>query len=64
MTSNNETTTWRRASRCGNGTCVEVARAGGDVLMRDSKNPRQVLRFTAAEWEAFVGGVQDGEFDG
>jgi hypothetical protein len=33
-------------------------------LMRDSGNPGgPVLAFTEAEWEAFVLGVKDGEFD-
>jgi hypothetical protein len=33
-------------------------------LMRDAGNPGgPVLAFTEAEWEAFVLGVKDGEFD-
>jgi hypothetical protein len=33
------------------------------VLVRNSKDPNgPVLRFTRAEWEAFVGGVEDGDF--
>jgi len=32
--------------------------------MRDSKNQDgPVLIFTPSEWEAFIGGVKDGEFD-
>lgn len=34
------------------------------VVMRDAKNPDgPILYFTEAEWDAFVGGVKDGEFD-
>lgn len=34
------------------------------ILMRDGKHPEgPVLVFTPAEWDAFVGGVKDGEFD-
>lgn len=34
------------------------------VVMRDSNRPDgPVLYFTEAEWEAFVEGVKDGEFD-
>lgn len=34
------------------------------VVMRDAKHPDGlVLYFTEAEWEAFIGGVKDGEFD-
>lgn len=48
-----------------NGNCVEVGGLSGDVIcVRDSKNRRgPVLRFTQAEWDAFVGGVRNGEFD-
>jgi hypothetical protein len=47
-----------------NGDCVEVARLpDGRVAVRDSKDPAgPVLRFTPAEWAAFLGGVQNGEF--
>ena len=48
-----------------NGNCVEVASLPNDeVGVRDSKNTEgPVLRFTPAEWHAFVGGVRNGEFD-
>ncbi len=48
-----------------NGNCVEVAGLSGDViLVRDSKNTKgPVLGFTQGEWDAFVGGVRNGEFD-
>ena len=48
-----------------NGNCVEVAPLpGGGAAVRDSKDPASpVLAFTAAEWEAFLGGVKAGEFD-
>jgi hypothetical protein len=47
------------------GNCVEVAGLSADTIsVRDSKNRRgAVLRFTTAEWDAFVGGVRNGEFD-
>jgi Domain of unknown function (DUF397) len=46
------------------GDCVEVASLDGGVGVRDSKHPAgPVLRFTAAEWRAFLGGARNGEFD-
>ena len=43
---------------------VEIARLpGGAVAMRNSKDPGTVLRYTEAEWRAFVLGARDGEFD-
>lgn len=59
---------WRKSTRSGNGgNCVEVStnltNATGTVLVRDSKDPSgPVLAFTPQEWEAFVGGVREGEF--
>ena len=48
-----------------NSNCVEVASLpGGGVGVRDSKDPSgPVLRFTPGEWQAFVGGAHNGEFD-
>ncbi len=56
---------WRKSARSGaNGACVEVAVLDGAVAVRDSKDRTgPVLVFTPAEWEAFVGGVRDGEFE-
>jgi hypothetical protein len=59
----NETTSWRKSSRCGTNACVEVAEVDGQYLVRDSKNPGgPVLSFTPEEWTAFVAGVAAGEF--
>lgn len=33
------------------------------VLVRNSQEPQNILAFTMAEWEAFVLGAKDGEFD-
>jgi hypothetical protein len=56
---------WRKSSLSGNlGNCVEVAvLAGDEVAVRNSRHPSgPALVFTPAEWTAFVGGVQRGEF--
>lgn len=57
---------WRKSTRSGPNcdNCVEVAFVGGAVAVRDSKDPGGgALIFTPAEWDAFVGGAKDGEFD-
>lgn len=48
-----------------NGNCVEVAGLPGEFVgVRDSMNPTgAVLGFTQGEWDAFVGGVRNGNFD-
>jgi hypothetical protein len=44
--------------------CVEVSSDDEGVGVRDSKNrTAPALRFTTAEWRAFVAGVKAGEFD-
>jgi hypothetical protein len=44
--------------------CVEVNIGQGGVAMRDSKHPTgPVLTFTLGEWQAFLSGAKDGEFD-
>ncbi|MFF7101001.1 DUF397 domain-containing protein [Streptomyces nigra] len=43
---------------------VEIAYLpNGAVAMRSSLDPGTVLRYTEAEWRAFVLGARDGEFD-
>jgi hypothetical protein len=57
---------WMKSSLSySNGSCVEVAGlSGGHIGLRDSKDKEgPVLRFTPDEWNAFVGGVRNGEFD-
>ena len=59
-------TNWIKSSLSfSNGNCVEVADlAGGRVGVRHSKDTEgPVLRFTPDEWDAFLGGVRNGEFD-
>lgn len=57
---------WFKTSHSQGGeSCVEVAHLdGGMVGVRDSKNPTgPALAFTPGEWDAFMAGVVDGEFD-
>jgi hypothetical protein len=61
------TAKWFKSSRSnGQNACVEVAFLdGGDVAVRDTKDQGSgpIMTFTPAEWDAFIGGVQDGEFN-
>jgi Domain of unknown function (DUF397) len=55
---------WRTSSYSGGNGCVEVAFVDSQVGVRDSKDRQgPVLVFTANEWEAFIGGARDGEFE-
>jgi Domain of unknown function (DUF397) len=58
-------TAWRTSSWCSTNSCAEMAdRPDGGVAMRDGKQSATspVLEFTAQDWEAFIRGVQAGEF--
>jgi Domain of unknown function (DUF397) len=47
-----------------NGNCVEVASFAGAIGVRNSRDRGgPELRFTPDEWDAFLGGVRNGEFD-
>jgi hypothetical protein len=55
---------WRRSLACSDVACVEVAGEGEHIYLRDGKEPDDgVLRFTRAEWEAFLTGAKAGDFD-
>jgi hypothetical protein len=65
MKNSTEQPAWRKSSRCGTSTCVEVARVDGEYLIRDSKNPeQQPLRFTEEEVAVFAAAFIAGEFRG
>ena len=60
------TAVWRKSTRSDDdiGGCVEVAILDNGYAVRNSSDPGgPVLYFTPAEWDAFVGGAKDGEFD-
>jgi hypothetical protein len=44
-------------------TGVEVLISADGVLVRNSSDPDEVLRFTPDEWTLFLKGVKRGEFD-
>ena len=50
-------------SNCTPNHCVSVAKKGGIIAVRDSKdNMESTLIFDESEWTAFVKGVKSGEF--
>lgn len=60
------TLTFRKAAASSNGgNCVEVALLpDGGRAVRDSKDQAgPMLRFSRAEWSAFLAGAKSGEFD-
>jgi hypothetical protein len=55
------TFSWRKSSASGgDGACVEVARSGSSVLVRDSRNQSgTVLSFTHAQWRELIGQLRN-----
>jgi len=57
--------TWRKASFCASGECLEVAQQDGVIILRDSVQPDgSMLHYAAREWRSFVRDIKAGEFDG
>jgi hypothetical protein len=58
---------WRKSSFSNlNGSCVEISRLLPDRIgVRDTKDNGDgpVLVFTRSEWNAFMAGAKDGQFD-
>jgi hypothetical protein len=56
---------WFKSSASAVGNCVEVAHLpGGGVAVRDSKDRAKAAHvYTRPEWEAFLVGAKNGEFD-
>jgi hypothetical protein len=56
---------WFKSSASAAGNCVEVAHLpGGGVAVRDTKDRAKAAHvYTRGEWEAFLVGAKNGEFD-
>ncbi|WP_205328343.1 DUF397 domain-containing protein [Glycomyces sp. YM15] len=60
---------WKISTRSTNngGNCVEAGPLGDDsgrIAVRHSHHPEgSVIIYTRAEWDAFLAGAKDGEFD-
>jgi hypothetical protein len=51
---------WRSSSRCDVANCVQVKTGVRDVYLRDSADKGgPVLRFSTADWAAFVAAVDE-----
>ncbi|GIF49262.1 uncharacterized protein DUF397 [Asanoa ferruginea] len=55
---------WRVATRSAGGNCVQVAPAADMIAIRHSRRPdAEMIVYTRAEFQAFIDGAKDGEFD-
>ena len=64
MTDDFDGTVYCTSSFSGGGNCVQAGQLrNGDIRVRDSRNPATVITISAADWNAFIAGVKNGEFD-
>lgn len=55
---------WRKSTKSEYGSCVEVRFVEGSVQVRSSHDPDgPVLVFSRREWDAFLAGANEREFD-
>jgi Domain of unknown function (DUF397) len=55
---------WRKARKSyGSGACVELAVDGELIALRNSHDPGVEIRYSQAEFAAFLDGAKRGEFD-
>jgi Domain of unknown function (DUF397) len=56
--------TWRKSTHSANNGCLEVAFVDSQVAIRDSKDRKgPMLVFSAAEWQAFLAGARESQFE-
>jgi len=53
---------WLRSSYCASNECVEITRENGAVVLRNSSQPRKIVRYSTEEWAAFAKGLRAGDF--
>lgn len=62
--STSENLNWRASRTCEGGACVMVARDGNSVIFGNTATAEgPTFSYTTAEWEQFVVGVKQGDFD-
>jgi len=55
---------WKKSTASGSGACVEIARVGEMILVRDSKDVLgPVLTVSGEEWRTFLVGTRFGQFN-
>jgi hypothetical protein len=48
---------WRKSTACASDECVEVAYWEDRVLVRSSREPKIVVRFSGPQWKVFLASV-------
>lgn len=53
----------RTAVKSSGGSCVQVARHDGVIMVTHSKRPGPAIAYSIQEFDAFLDGAKKGEFD-
>ena len=56
------TTQWYKSSFCESSACLEVARFGDDVAVRNNTQPQDQLVVSRAAWNALVDRIASGQY--
>jgi hypothetical protein len=63
VSTDESTLAWRKSTRCGTTSCIEVADLPNGRAVRDSDHPDgPSLMFEAVDWAAFMSGIRGGAF--
>jgi predicted secreted Zn-dependent protease len=56
---------WRVSRSCEGSACIMVARNGDSVIFGNTQDPNgPVYSYTTSEWQQFLAGAKQGDFDG
>ncbi|MFD9789410.1 DUF397 domain-containing protein [Streptomyces sp. NPDC059070] len=61
-----DATNWQKSSFSGadnNQSCIELRRINGEINIRESENPGEIVTTDPRKLRAFILGVKAGEFD-
>jgi len=54
---------WHKGRPCDGGSCVEIAAAGEEVLLRSTESPEVLVTLSRGEWRDFLADAKEGRFD-
>jgi hypothetical protein len=53
---------WRKARKCDGGACVEIAKLGETIMVRNSTTPDEIISTSRNQWLHFLVWVREDSF--
>jgi hypothetical protein len=53
---------WRKARKCDGGACVEIAKLGETIMVRNSTTPDEIISTSRDQWLHFLVWVREDSF--